>query len=69
MKPAEEWHNKLRDEECGYVPPCLIKQIQLDALKEGMLRAAKLAGARPNTLTMWEVEKFIISAANQLKTP
>lgn len=43
MKSAEKWHNKLRAEECGYVPPCLIKQIQLDAIKEGLLQAAKIA--------------------------
>lgn len=71
MKTAEEWVKSKSTIKgvLGNLTTDVVKKIQLDALKEGMLRAAKLAGARPNTLTMWEVEKFIVSAAEQLKTP
>lgn len=76
MKTAQEWDIKHQEamqtciENTHYLPDeesiRIIREIQLDALKEGMLRAAKLAGARPNTLTMWEVENFIVSAAKLL---
>ena len=71
MKTAEEWEMK-----CGssqMITPQIIKQIQLDAIKEGMRRAAKVARPKEMMLSMetqtnFDVERNILTAAEQLTT-
>ena len=43
MKTAEEWFNKYKVNADKYLSMSAIEAIQLDAMKEGMRRAAEIA--------------------------
>jgi len=85
MKTAEEWIKDTRDYSkldiplCEDLSPNLVRQIQLDAMKEGMRRAAKIAegetfavgGIRTDLEVAYDqgcndCEKAILTAAEQL---
>ena len=75
MKTAEEWtkdshdYIKLDIPLCEDLSPKLVKQIQLDALKEGLRRAAKLNegdGFTCSCSCLEDATKDILSAAEQL---
>jgi hypothetical protein len=78
MKTAEEWTSEIIDYELTHYDGSytkLIKQIQLDAMKEGMRRAAEQA--RPIAMNLAsdsshipvianEISKAILTASEQL---
>lgn len=81
MKTAEEWRIEIKDNDClsyGGSIDRTVKQIQLDAMKEGMRRAAIIAEGETFSAgkrTDWEIaydkgckdcESSILSAAEQL---
>lgn len=82
MKTAEEWMSQisgLNEPELLVVNRVAIREIQLDAMKEGMRRAATIAEGETFAIggirTVWETayeqgcndcEKAILSAAEQL---
>ena len=77
MKTAEEWANKINEEVLpALMTPIpvssvenMVKQIQLDAMKEGMRRAAKIVGTElymDEPRTPYQIHKAILTAAEQL---
>lgn len=72
VKTAEEWIKYLdpntSGESCCYSPVSAedIKQIQLDAMKDGMQRAAKVARDNYDEHDPWTAQRAILIAAEQL---
>jgi hypothetical protein len=76
MKPAEDWAKQIGaaiDRQDGYPLmqseySFIIKQIQIDAIKEGMLRAAKLCDGHPDWVPADndECKSTILSTVNRL---
>jgi len=75
MKTAEEWKTEWRKLPCGTLEEhetnatTIINQIQLDAMREGMRRAAEIAQDDEQSKDKRPViSKAILAAAEQLTT-